>query len=60
MFPVLAAANVGSCVGPQNEKELPDAGSRVECPRNINGLKNMTCGIMACEITTLRQNEVCV
>ena len=32
----------GACVGPQNKKGdviLPDAGSRVECPRNINRLK---------------------
>ena len=30
----------GSCVGPQNKiGHLLDAGSRVECPRNINRLK---------------------
>ena len=31
----------GSCVGPQYKigHTLPDAGSRVECPRNIDGLK---------------------
>ena len=31
----------GSCVGPQNKiGHQLDAGSRVECPRNINRLKN--------------------
>ena len=39
-FPVLAAANTGSCVGPQNKTgHLLDAGSCVECPQNINRLK---------------------
>ena len=39
-FPVLVVANNGSCVGPQNKIGHPvDAGSRVECPRNINRLK---------------------
>ena len=37
---------------------LLDAGSRVECPRNINRLKkkikkNMTCGMMTCEMNDL-------
>ena len=32
---------------------LPDAGSRVGCPRNINRLKNMTCGMMTCETNGL-------
>ena len=42
----------GSCVGPQNKKKvtLPEAGSRVECPRNINRPQNMTCGMMTCEM----------
>ena len=35
------------------EITLPEAGSRVECPRNINRLKNMTCGLMAGEMTNL-------
>ena len=39
-FPVLALANNGFCVGPQNKIGQPfDAGSRVECLRNINRLK---------------------
>ena len=39
-FPVLAVANTRSCVGPQNKiVTLLDAGSRVECPRNMNRLK---------------------
>ena len=39
-FPVLAVANTGSCVGPQNKIGHP-AGYRflVECPRNMNRLK---------------------
>ena len=48
----------GSCVDPQNKIiTLSDAGSRVECPRNIyrlkkqaNKQKNMTCGMMTCEM----------
>ena len=34
---------------------LLDAGSRVECPRNINrrGKKNMTCGIITREVNNL-------
>ena len=44
----------GSCVGPQNKIGQPaEAGSRVECPRNINRLKNMTCGMMTCEMNNL-------
>ena len=51
IFPVSALANTwllcwlwlahGFCVGPQSKKKvtLPDAGSCVECPRNINRLK---------------------
>ena len=39
-FPVLAVANTGSCVGPQNKIGHP-AGSRVECSRNIDKLKNI-------------------
>ena len=38
-FPVLAAANTGSCICLQNEigtVTLLDTGSRVECPWNIN------------------------
>ena len=40
-FPVLAVANISSCVGLQNKKKkvtLLDAGSCVWCPRNINSL----------------------
>ena len=35
---------------------LLDAGSRVECPRNINRLKktNMICGMMTCEMNNLQ------
>ena len=47
VFPVIAVANKGSCVGPHNTTGHParrlqmiDAGSRVECPRNINRLQN--------------------
>ena len=42
----------GSCVGPQNKiGHLPDAGSRVECSRNIYRLKrNMTCVLNNLEI----------
>ena len=54
-FPVLAAANTGSCVGSQNKTgHFLDAGSRVECPRNINRLKkHMTCSVMTCEMNSL-------
>ena len=38
--PLLAVANTSSCVSPQNKIDHPlDAGSRVECLRNINRLK---------------------
>ena len=38
---------------PQNKIGHP-AGSQVECPRNINRLKNnMTCGMMTCEMNNL-------
>ena len=53
---MLAAVNAGSCVGPQNVKyvTLLDAGSRVECARNINRLKkNMTCRKITCEMNYL-------
>ena len=60
-FPALAAANTGSCVGPQNKIGHPaDAGSRVECPCNINRLKNnnnnktKTCGLITCEMNYLQ------
>ena len=59
-FPVLALANSGSCVGPQNKiGQLLDADSRVEYPRNINRLilfffKNMPCGMMTCEMNKLQ------
>ena len=45
----------GSCVGPQNKiGHLLDAGSHVECPRNINRLKKTwLCGMMTCEMTNL-------
>ena len=44
----------GSCIGPQNKLvTMLDAGSRVECPRNINRLKDMTCGKMTCEMNNL-------
>ena len=38
-----------------NKVTLPEAGSRVECLRNIKKLKknNLTCGIMTCEMTDL-------
>ena len=54
-FLVVAVVNTGSCVGPQNKKvTLLDAGSRAECPRNINRLKkHMTCDIMTCEMNNL-------
>ena len=40
VFPVLAVANTGSCVGPQNEIGHPAGGtSYVECLRNMNRLK---------------------
>ena len=49
---MLAVGNTGSCFGPQNnighparrykqQQQNTSAGSRVECPRNINGLQNM-------------------
>ena len=43
---MLAVANAGSCVDPQNKLGNPpsqkiDAGSRVECLQNINRLQNM-------------------
>ena len=41
VFPVLAVVNTGSSVGQQSKKvTLLDAGSRVECSRNINRLQN--------------------
>ena len=61
-FPVFAVANIGFCVGPKNMIGHPagyrfpcllDTGSRVECSRNINRLKNMTCGMMTCEMNNL-------
>ena len=53
-YPALAVANTGSCVGPQNKIGHPaGCSSRVECPRNINRLKNMTCGMMTCEMNNL-------
>ena len=45
-----------SCVGcgPQNKKIImPEADSRVECPRNIITKKNMSCGMMTCETNNL-------
>ena len=54
---MLAVANIGFCVGPQNKKKvtLPEAGSHVECPRNINRVKkkNMTCDMMTYEMNNL-------
>ena len=52
---MVAEANTGSCGGPQNKiGPLLDAGSCVECLRNINRLKKyMTCGVMTCEMTNL-------
>ena len=32
---------------------LPEAGSRAECPGNINRPKNITCGMMTCEMNNL-------
>ena len=47
----------GSCVGPQNQEvTLPETGSRVECPRNMNRPKNMTCGMVTCEINDLEMD----
>ena len=57
IFHVLAVANTCSCVDSQNQKvTLPEAGSCVECPRNINRLKtkqNITSGMMTCEVNNL-------
>ena len=54
-FPALAVANTGSCISPQNKKKvtLLDAGSSLECP--WNRLKNMTCGMMTCEMNNLER-----
>ena len=57
IYSALAAANTGSCVGPQNKIGHPaDAGSRVECPRNINRLKSMTSGKMTLEMNNLEMS----
>ena len=46
VFPVLAKANTGSCVGPQKKKvTLLAAGSRVECSRNIK-IGSKTCVVV--------------
>ena len=51
VFNVLATANTGSCVGPQNKiGHLAGCRFLVECPRDVNRLKNMTCGKMTCEM----------
>ena len=34
---------------------VPEYGSRVECPRNTNRLKNTTCGMMTCEMSNLEK-----
>ena len=53
-FPVLAVANSGSCVGPQNK-----IGHPVECrfpclvPAEYKLAKNMTCGMMTSEMNDL-------
>ena len=46
-FPVLAVAKTGSCVGPQNK-----IGHPAGCGMQI-GSKNMTCGMMTCEMNNL-------
>ena len=59
-FPVLAVANTGSCVGPQNKIGHP-VGCRFPCwvPAEYKQAKNMTCGMMTCERNNL-EIEVCV
>ena len=53
-FPVVAVANTGSCVGPQNK-----IGHPVECrfpcwvPAEYKLAKNMTCGMMTSEMNDL-------
>ena len=44
-----------SCVNPQNKVgHLLEAGSRVECPRNINRLKeHMISGMMTCDMNNM-------
>ena len=52
-FPVLAGANTGSCVGPQNKIRHP-AGCRFPCwvlAEYREARKNMTCGMMTCGIS---------
>ena len=54
-FPMLAVANTGSCVGPQNKIGHP-AGCKYPCwvPTEYKkAKKNMTCGVMTCEMTNL-------
>ena len=43
-----------SCVGPKNKiGHTAGYNSRVECLRNRNRPKNMTCGMMTCEMNSL-------
>ena len=57
VFPVLAVANTGSCIGSQNKLgHLADACSCVECLQNITRLKkktHMTCGVVTCGMNDL-------
>ena len=51
LFPALAVANTDSCVGPQSKIGHP---VRCRLPRNANRpQKNMTCGMMTCEMNNL-------
>ena len=54
VFPVLAAANTGSCVGPQN-KIGHLARCRFPClvPAEYRFKTHVTCGVMTCEINNL-------
>ena len=53
-FPVLAVANTGSCVGPQNKIGHP-VGCRFPCwmPAEYKLAKHMTCGMMTSEMNDL-------
>ena len=42
------------CIFSKTSPKLLDAGSCVDCPQNINGLKKkVTCGVMTCEMSNL-------
>ena len=56
--PVLAAANTGSCVGPQNKIDhLAGCRLPVLSARGIyiGSKKHMTCGVMTCEMNNLEK-----